>query len=456
MRMKTLLPLLVAAAGSMALPALAADLDTGTIPSPVILEPSETAQSSVFLLSDADGWNGPEAAMAEDLRAQGSIVVGIDLPAYLARLAAENRECAYTVSSIESLNRQIHRRAGLKAYHLPVIAGAGAGAAMALAIAAQTPAATIGGTVALDPEADIALQKPLCTPASKEKTPRGMAYGLKKGALPNPVTILSSQEGDTNGKRHAETLKAAHPDLTLVTLDGKDEFTLTTAILGRIEEARSALNSLPLAIVEAEARHGLMSIIISGDGGWRDIDKKVAGFLAEDGVPTVGIDALRYYWSERTPVETARDLERIIDAHAPRLGADRILLIGYSFGANVLPLSYRDMRPEYRNRVVLLSLLAPSRKADFEIAVTGWLGVDGAGKAGLVADHIRAGEPAKVQCLYGLSEKESACLELGGTPATVLGLADGHHFDGDYRTLTTRILDAALARAKVHPEPVAD
>lgn len=455
MRLLRLLSLLVVGS-TFAFPAIAGELDTGTIPSPVILEPEGDALASVFLISDGDGWNQAEAATAEELRSQGTAVVGIDLPAYLLRLDSDNRACAYTVSAIESLNRQLHRRAGLKTYHLPVIAGAGAGGAMALAIAAQTPAATIGGTVALDPEADIALRKPLCTPAAKEKTARGMAYGLKPGVLPNPVTILSSPAGDPDGKEHANRLTSAHSDITTEAVDDREPATLAEAILARIEASRSAVDSLPLALVEAEAQHGLMSIIISGDGGWRDIDKKVAGFLAEDGVPTVGIDALRYYWSERSPAETARDMERIIDAYAPRFGAEKLLLIGYSFGANVLPSSYREMRPEYRRRVVMLSLLAPSRKADFEIAVTGWLGVDGAGKAGMTADHIRAGDPAKVQCLYGLSEKESACHDLAGAPATVLGLPGGHHFDGDYRTLTTRILEAALLRAGSHPQPAAD
>ncbi|MGO8485037.1 hypothetical protein AB9F39_38660, partial [Rhizobium leguminosarum] len=54
------------------------------------------------------------------------------------------------------------------AYHLPIVAGIGEGGALALAIAAQTPDATIGQTLAVNPVAGIPLAKELCTPASKQ------------------------------------------------------------------------------------------------------------------------------------------------------------------------------------------------------------------------------------------------------------------------------------------------
>jgi len=63
----------------------------------------------------------------------------------------------------------VQRAVGTDAYQLPVVAGVGAGGALALAIAAQTPPATIGQTLAIDPEEGIALEKQLCTPAEKVK-----------------------------------------------------------------------------------------------------------------------------------------------------------------------------------------------------------------------------------------------------------------------------------------------
>jgi len=43
------------------------------------------------------------------------------------------------------------------------------------------------------------------------------------------------------------------------------------------------------------------AIIMSGDGGWAGLDHDVAAALSANGVPVVGLDSLRYYWTARTP-----------------------------------------------------------------------------------------------------------------------------------------------------------
>ena len=43
------------------------------------------------------------------------------------------------------------------------------------------------------------------------------------------------------------------------------------------------------------------AIVMSGDGGWAGLDKDVAQALSAHGIPVVGLDSLRYFWSPRTP-----------------------------------------------------------------------------------------------------------------------------------------------------------
>ena len=166
-------------------PALAEDApksyDTGMIPSPRIMLPKEKAAALVVLLSDAAGWTDKEQAIADTLTDDKTVVIGIDLKAYLASLAKDDGDCIYMVSDIESLSQQVQRAVGTDAYQLPVVAGVGAGGALALAIAAQTPPATIGQTLAVDPEEGIALEKQLCTPAEKVKKGDRLVYGLTDG-----------------------------------------------------------------------------------------------------------------------------------------------------------------------------------------------------------------------------------------------------------------------------------
>ena len=201
------------------------------------------------------------------------------------------------------------------------------------------------------------------------------------------------------------------------------------------------------AIVElpAEAAHDTMAIMISGDGGWRDLDRSVAKVLQQEGVPTVGLDSLRWFWTERTPEETAKELARLIDVYTRRWNVGHVILAGYSFGAGVLPDAYGELPAEPRAKVAQLSLLGLAETADWQITVSGWLG-SASGDARPVGPALAELPPALVQCFYGREETDSACPALAGHGAEVVATKGGHHFDGDYRALAGDILDGLARR----------
>ena len=82
-----------------------------------------------------------------------------------------------------------------------------------------------------------------------------------------------------------------------------------------------------------------MAIILTGDGGWAGLDKSLAAGFAARGIPSIGWNSLRYYWTPRTPDGAAADLARIIRHYMPEWMAKRVILVGYWFGADVLPSS---------------------------------------------------------------------------------------------------------------------
>ncbi|WP_244618641.1 AcvB/VirJ family lysyl-phosphatidylglycerol hydrolase [Rhizobium sp. 18065] len=427
--------------------AASAQFTTVSLPTNRIVVPAGEPSGLVVLLSDANGWTGDEERIQRRLVDRGGIVVGIDLPAYLAALRRETRDCLYLVSDIEKLGRQIHRAYDIKTFHPPIVAGWGEGATLALAILAQTPNTTVAETVAVDPQAVLPLVKPLCTPAEKTPDGEGMVYGLKPAPLPDPLSLILSPAASERGRSHALGLKAAKPEITLE--DSADTAAIlfereSLAALDRMAASRAPLD-LPIIELPAEPRFDTLAIIYSGDGGWRDIDQKLGGFLQADGVPVIGVDALRYFWQERSPDQTAADLSRIIATYRQRFGVKNVVLVGYSFGADILPATYNRLPPADRAVVTQLSLLALSRKADFEIAVTGWLGMSGSGKHGDPVVHLSQIEPAKIQCIHGEAEQQSGCKALSGmADAQVITRPGGHHFDGNYKLLS----DLVLARLR--------
>ena len=192
----------------------------------------------------------------------------------------------------------------------------------------------------------------------------------------------------------------------------------------------------------------LLAIVISGDGGWRDLDRTIAEKLRSQGVSVVGWDSLRYFWSRKTPAQVARDLGAVIDTYTARWGASKVALVGYSFGAGVLPFAYDRLPPEAKQRVVQLSLLGFDSAADFEISMMGWLGAPPTENALPTKPALAPIDPSMIQCFYGRDDGDSLCPLLAKTDkAEVIETQGGHHFDGDYDALAEDILKGFRRRA---------
>lgn len=420
----------------------------GMLPPGHIMLPDGEVKANVFLISDAGGWDDQEQKQAEALVEKGAAVVGIDFPAYIKALAADDGDCVYMISDIEELAHEVQREAKATTYRPPILGGVGEGGALALAMIAQSPAATIGEAIAVDPLAGIPLQKILCTPASKQTSGNRTIYGLTDGDLPAPVTVLFSPAATQDGRNHAAALQSKHSDIDVQDVTGQANDELLQALSDRVDAAGDTDQplGLPLTILDAKPTMDTMAVIYSGDGGWRDIDKEMGGYLQKQGIPVVGVDSLRYFWSERKPQEATDDLARIIETYRHQWGVHHVLLVGYSFGADILPAIY-DLLPEKdKNRVPMMSLMALSHQADYKVSVEGWLGIQGEGSAGDPVDYIKKMDASMVQCIYGKDDDENACPALESLGANVIALEGGHHFDGDYEGLAQRILTMLKTR----------
>ncbi|NLS01512.1 hypothetical protein HGP17_32155 [Rhizobium sp. P38BS-XIX] len=200
-------------------------------------------------------------------------------------------------------------------------------------------------------------------------------------------------------------------------------------------------NNLPIHVIDGKATQDTLAVLYSGDGGWQELDEQVGSDLRNAGIPVVGLDSLWYFWSGRTAKETAKDLGRIIDYYTRRLGVHHVLLVGYSFGADVMPASYNRLSPGQKAKVKAISLLSMSHKVDYVISLRGWLGFQTEGKGGNPVDDVRSIRPGMLECIYGKDDDhDNACTALRGSGAKVIGMPGGHHFGGDYNRLAQYIL----------------
>jgi type IV secretory pathway VirJ component len=420
--------------------------DTELVAVADLVRPQGMPRALVFLISGAGGWRLVDAQTARTLSADGAIVVGVDLAKTFARATAEDDDCVYFVSDIEKLSEVIQRSAGGESYVSPIVAGEGVGGSMVLALAAQSPLATIGRFVAVDPGAELPLARQLCSgaPHRKGADGKGWVYEMQAGQLPAPVTVLETKAADPAGQAHVGELVARGFAIERVPSADDDNKAMRVALGKTIAQSAASpvgetLADLPLAVLPAAARHDTMAIVLSGDGGWRDIDRELGEALANAGVPTVGVDSLRYFWKARSPRTIAADLTRIVDHYSRVWNVHHVALIGYSFGADVLPAAYDLLPTADRARVSVVSLLALSRWALFQFDVGGWLGMDGDTSHPTLPDVAKI--PAGIlQCIFGSDDDESVCEELKKSGAEVIEMDGGHHFDDDYDTLARHII----------------
>jgi type IV secretory pathway VirJ component len=426
-------------------------LQTGRLGDVRLIEPQGTPRGLVFLFSTAHGWSSSDDRVAAGLAYEGAIVVGVDFHVYRRALNASGGECLYLLSEIESLSQQVQRSQGLASYTSPILAGRGHAGMLVSAALAQTPFATAKGAVAVNPTEALRTRLPLCPGASFEKTPAGFVYAPVK-TLPGTWSVGFTRDADRAGRARVEAAIAAGMpgDLT----DGRtgesaDEL-LVRLTAAQLETAEPAAAKIELPLVELPATRATdtLAIVLSGDGGWRDLDKTIAEWLHNNGVNVVGWDSLRYFWKKRTPDEIARDLDSVILRYSDLWHARNVVLVGYSFGADVLPFAYNRLSDKARSNVVQVSLLAFSHSTDFVVHLSAWLG------AGASPDALPNGEetariPSQlIQCFYGRDEEDTYCPELEKAGAEVIATAGGHHFDGNYDALAARILAGIDRRAR--------
>lgn len=452
-----------------------------------------TPAHTVVFASGSSGWIADASHIAQLLASSGDVLVlGIEGGRYVSRLTA-GRRCARPAGDFEALSQYTQHRLGLARYTPPVLVGHGVGASLVYATLAQAPRGTFPGAIALGLCPGLHSARAFC--GASRRPPLAMAEDQGFSLLPDtalrlPVTILRPAAENAACPRATVTRFAqATPGAELVTVPGEPSFAngadwlpAFTRALDRIAPATPAaapnveaqagvaarlatgeeanVAGLPLveiapaatASVPRDGPSDLVAVVISGDGGWANIDREVGETLAGEGVPVVGLNALQYFWTPRTADGMGADLARIV-AHAlgvpPGGGAPRhrVVLVGYSRGADVLPFMARRLPPDLRAQVAGVALLGLEPSIAFEFHVSDWLGGAASDEHPTLPEiaALRALLPPAVPilCLYGRGEEDSACPAAARqSGARAIAMPGGHHLGGDYPALARQILAA--------------
>lgn len=472
---------LVFAAGLLALaPNLAAGeatLEFGRF-GKVTLYQAEAQPGQVALFVSGDGgWNEGVADMARELAKTGALVVGIDIVRYEKQLAASTEPCLYPAADFEALSQYVQKKLEFPAYRLPVLVGYSSGATLVYAVLAQAPPNTFQGAISLGFCPDFPRTRPFCKGAGLAWRPGAKGKGvdfLPAATLQAPWIALQGTIDQVCDPPATERFVSSVPHGEIVMLpkvghgfaaprNWMPQFKEAFARITRADAAtgqpaapvpaaeppapESDVRGLPLVEVPAEgAASNTLAVILSGDGGWAGIDREIGTVIAGRGVPVVGLNSLQYFWKRKTPDIAAADLVRILRHYLAVWHKERVLLVGYSRGAEVLPFMADRLPADLRARVRLVALLGATGSVGFEFHVEDWLGGSGGKNELPVKPEVEKLAGLKILCVHGNEERDSLCPSLGPGLATDLALKGAHHFGGAYETIAAAILrEAGLA-----------
>ena len=411
--------------------------------------PKQQVKSFVLLFSSAEGWQAGDAETARLLAARGALVAGIDTARLYAGFEVADDPCLILSGDVENLSRYLQAYYKLATYFPPIVIGEGNGGTLAYMLAAQAPDDTLSGAISLGFCPQTKLRKTFCK-GEGLRYARGKANILKPAADlhtmwtwvdagANPDGCGVKIDRDFPDVDHAQRIVSSAHNRQRLLLESYDRTAATLAPLLNAPKP-ALLADLPIVEIPASGKDDVFAILISGDGGWAGLDKEVGAALKARGVPVAGLDSLRYFWTERTPSGVARDVERMIQHYASHWDKSKVILIGYSQGANVMPFVLNRLTPAARARVSASVLMGLGERADVEFHLSNWVASsdDGLPIPPEIA-KLSGGNPV---CIYGEKDEESACPSLDPKKVHIIKLPGGHHFDGNFDNLARLIVEA--------------
>ncbi|WP_170936088.1 virulence factor family protein [Pandoraea sp. PE-S2R-1] len=481
-------PAAAAAAGAAASRGAATEvISHGRFENVPVFRPAGEPNATVLFLSDDDGWTPRAERMARALVDTGAIVAGIDTARLMANFTKDDGACVFPSGDLDNFGRFLEAYEKLPGYTPPILVGDGVGGTFAYAMLAQAKSETFSGALSVDFCPVLPMAKPLCQ-GEGVHFGRGITHTaggapmrlLPAPALGAPWLAMSGPAGNpvARAPRCSDRLaqgfvaRASNASWVVGGLAGslgsqsdgadaspggntpvladwatqyKNAFKRLNAhhVAGTVRPP-AAVADLPVIEVAATGKPAAnmadaFAILLSGDGGWAGLDRDVAGALAAHGLPVVGIDSLRYFWSARTPASGALDIDRLVRFYQTRWNKKRVILIGYSQGADVLPFMVNRMPPVSKERVALLVLMGLGQKADFEFRMTNWVMSSQNGLP--IRPEVERLPDGLAMCVYGADEDDSNCPGLDPKRVQIVKMPGGHHFDGNYTRLADLILE---------------
>src|SRR3954451_8271489 len=191
------------------------------------------------------------------------------------------------------------------------------------------------------------------------------------------------------------------------------------------------ISDLPVMTYSSSDTSKPIVLYYTGDGGFNSFSSQFVQHFNSKGYPVIGFNCLKHFWKSKTPHQSAIDASNLINYYQKLWKKKKIILIGYSFGADILPFIFTRLPGNQMENINQIILLSPSNHTDFEVHVTEMLGEGSKGMDNVPAEINKINQKP-ILILSGEKEDDdlnTAALKISNyKKVTIPG---GHHYDGD-------------------------
>ncbi len=221
--------------------------------------------------------------------------------------------------------------------------------------------------------------------------------------------------------------------------------TIITCLSTIFGVAQVDISTLPVNVVTSVSDPGAPLVLyLTGDGGWNKFSQALTSQLASKGYPVVSLNTNKFFWKKKTPEQIAAAITALVKNYQKQWNRKHFLLVGYSFGADVMPFAYNLLPKDMAAQTENITLLSPSPTTDFEIHLMVMLGSKGGGQSVSAAINKITDKPVVI--LFGEGENDFKAGDLTGKNISVEKLAGGHHYDGNEANVVNKIIQHITKR----------
>ncbi len=220
----------------------------------------------------------------------------------------------------------------------------------------------------------------------------------------------------------------------------KKIISLTFLITVFVFHISAIAQDLPIKEWNTSAHDKPLIFYLSGDGGFNKFSISLCAGFNKKGYDIIALNSKKYFWDKKTPEQTTNDVSNYLIKKLNGRKNQQVVLIGYSFGADVLPFILNRMQKDIHDKILVSFLMASSGSTDFEIH---WADIFG-GNSKRDMDVVSQINKLTNDKIVIISASDDGHLDLHKVSLkryTHEVLPGGHHFDGDTDEIIKVILN---------------